>query len=579
MKKNVILLTIIFLTGFILRVAGAGFGLPHALHFDEKGVVTEALRFGKNLNIGFHVKSPPTMIYNFGLYSSYYIYGRITGRFQSVQEFQREFIVKPERFYLIGRIGTAFLFSLAIFPFFFLARKFLKDDGKALLATSFYAISPLDIRSAHVMKEDGMAILFLVIALYSLHIFYEKDEKKNLLILSFFSAVAVNAKQYNILLFIPLLVAFILKRMHPKKLLAFIALFLIFQILTNPYIIITPAKNWFHIPGLSTLFIYLFKVFPSLSEKMASSWAVRATGVGMVGKSQGIIAFLKSLHSFCGRYFILLLLLSLIASILSIKKEKGLLLPLSFVLVHLILLCTYTQTGARYFLPSIPYLSILFAYFSSRLRKGAGFLLLIPLLPFSISTTLKFSKGKTTNEFMVRYIKEKIPYTSRLLVEEISFPSLPMDRSSIEEEFITYKKIFPEIEGTTYKIRMENAKEGYSVKLIPWTYAYSFLATTEEERRNLIPSIKEIEENFDYILITGQLVEKFLRNTDERARVMADFLKRIAEEFALTHRVCADGKKVFGWCTYLFSVRHKRISPLTDISEVYSREKDDIAHY
>lgn len=579
MKGRTIILFLLFLLAFLLRGMGAGFGLPHTMHFDEKGVATEALRFGKNLNINFSVKSPPTMVYNFGLYAGYYIYGRLTGRFNSIKDFQKGFVTESKNFYLIGRIGTAFIFSLVIFPLFFLAKITLKHDILAFLTTAFYAVSPLDVRSAHVMKEDGMAILLLVLALLFLHRFYLEGNRRNFLLLAFFSALAVNAKVYNTLIFPAIIVAFFLRKEGIKKFFLFLFLFYLFQLFTNPYIVICFEKNWFAIPGASTLFIYLFKIFPSLSEEWASLWAVRFTGVGMVGKVQGPIAFFQSLHSFGGLLFIILLAISLFFSVIFIKKEKYLLIPISFVVFHLILLCTYTQTCARYLLPSVPYISLLFGFTFSRPRwlKVLGFVLLFPLLFHSLITVHHYLVGKTTIELMVQYLKENIPHHSKLLVEEISFPSLPMDEESINEEFMEYKKIFPEIDGTTYKLRMESAKEGYSVKLLKWSYAYSYLAKSAEERKEMLPSQEEIV-NYDYILLTGLLVKNFLKNKDERAKPMADLLSFIGRELKVEKRICADGKRVFGWCTYLFSTKKEEV-PHQNLNEVFLEESDDIAHY
>jgi hypothetical protein len=578
--KNAIVLFLLFFLAFLLRATGAKFGLPHTLHFDEKGVVTEALRFGKNLNIGFYVKSPPNMLYNFGIYSLYYIYGKARGKFGSVKDFQKNFILEPENFYILGRIGTALLFSLGIFPLFFLARMTLKNESLAFLTTAFYAVSPLDVRSAHVMKEDGMAIFLLIIALFFLHRFFENPDRKNFLLLAFFSALSVNGKTYNTLLLVPVIAGFLLKKQGIKKFILFVFLFYFFQILTNPYILISFEKNWISIPGASTVFIYLFKIFPSLSERWASLWMVRFTGVGMVGKAQGPVAFFNSLYSYGGGFFILLIILTLIFSFIFVKKKKWILMPLSFVIFHLILLCTYTQTGARYFLPSIPYISLLFGFIFSRWEKGkiAGFVLLIPIFITSLITVYHYVEGKTTVELMVKYIRENIPSGSRLLVEEISFPSLPMNRESIEREFLEYKEIFPEIEGTTYKIRMEVAEDGYSVRLLRWSYAYSYLAKSIEEKKKFLPALEEVMNSEDYVLFTGLLVQNFLRNKDERAKPMADFLSSIGRELKLEKRICADGKRIFGWCTYLFSTKRDEVSH-DKLNEIFAEEGDDIAHY
>jgi hypothetical protein len=263
-----------------------------------------------------------------------------------------------------------------------------------------------------------------------------------------------------------------------------------------------------------------------------------------------------------------------------VKKKKWILMPLSFVIVHLILLCTYTQTGARYFLPSIPYISLLFGFIFSRWEKGkiVGFVLLIPIFITSLITVYHYVEGKTTVELMVKYIRKNIPSGSRLLVEEISFPSLPMNRESIEREFLEYKEIFPEIEGTTYKIRMEVAEDGYSVRLLRWSYAYSYLAKSIEEKKKFLPVLEEVMNSEDYVLFTGLLVQNFLRNKDERAKPMADFLSSIGRELKLEKRICADGKRIFGWCTYLFSTKRDEVSH-DKLNEIFAEEGDDIAHY
>ena len=101
--KQHYLIIIIIILGFVLRIWGINFGLPHQLHQDEPIVVNHALAYGTgDLNPHFF-KIPPLASYIlFLLYGCYSIIGKIIGVFNGMDDFALSFFKDPSVFYIIG---------------------------------------------------------------------------------------------------------------------------------------------------------------------------------------------------------------------------------------------------------------------------------------------------------------------------------------------------------------------------------------------------------------------------------------------------------------------------------------------
>lgn len=137
------------------------------------------------------------------------------------------------------------------------------------------------------------------------------------------------------------------------------------------------------------------------------------------------------------------------------------------------------------------------------------------------------------------------------------------------------KERIPEMRGTIYRIKMEKAKRGYKVWNIPRKVEFPPRGTPPEEIAKLLPSMKEIKEKYDYVLITGRIVGKFFWRSDDATRKIREFLKSLSENFHLERRFCSDYKKVLGKCIYLFNTH---FSPYRK-EAIFVKEKWDIAHY
>jgi hypothetical protein len=161
-SASVLLGGIIALAGLV-RVWGLGFGLPHTqTRPDETQIIDVTLHF---LRGNF---SPPFYDYPWlymwmltGLYMAYYVWGAITGAFNTASDLVASWPVNWAPFFLISRGLSAAAGTATVLVVHRLAGK-LWGAATALVAALFMALNFLHARDSHFGTTDVTMTLFIV---------------------------------------------------------------------------------------------------------------------------------------------------------------------------------------------------------------------------------------------------------------------------------------------------------------------------------------------------------------------------------------------------------------------------------
>lgn len=328
-----LLLMFILLSGFIVRVWGIGFGLPHLYHADEPVVVNHAVAFGTwDFNPHFFHLPPLVSYVLFGLYGIYYLVGRWAGLFMSVDDFGALFISDPTSFYLIGRIVLgALLGTLTVWALYAVVKKNFSKKH-AILSALFLAFCFLHVRDSHYIYADIPLILFLVMAFHPVFGVLERGKVKDYLVFGIAAGLVVATKYNGVFIFVPFIAAHFLRSgvrlasIFDGKLFASGLISVIVYSLLNPY-------TWLDFP----------KFYSDAHEV--------TTVEGFTGLSHHFV------YSILGGLGIPLALFALAGLLLLfIRPEKKKWIFAAFLLVYYGVICFKGQHYDRYILPLVPFL-------------------------------------------------------------------------------------------------------------------------------------------------------------------------------------------------------------------------------
>jgi Dolichyl-phosphate-mannose-protein mannosyltransferase len=201
------LLVAILVAGFVVRIWGISFGLPHReCRPDETIVVTQTLGFfSGDLN-------PHSFSYGsfykyvlFILYIFYFLIGKVTGKYSETSDLLNEFARDPTSFYLIDRCVSALLGTATCFVLYKLTER-LFDRKTALFASLFLSLSYLHVRDSHFGTVDVPLTFFLMVALLFIIKSYEDKTTKNYLISGILGGLATSTKYNGVIVVAPMLV-------------------------------------------------------------------------------------------------------------------------------------------------------------------------------------------------------------------------------------------------------------------------------------------------------------------------------------------------------------------------------------
>ncbi len=159
-----LLLGPISLFALILRIWGNGFGLPYLYHVDEHYYINTALKLGAG--VLHNPPYAPTGLSNLLLaeYGIYYLVGKLTGSFASLQEFESAFRRDPSMFYLLGRATSAVLGTATGLGLYIIGKSLLTRTA-GLIAAGFLAVSFLHVRDSHYAVPDAALTFFVTLAI------------------------------------------------------------------------------------------------------------------------------------------------------------------------------------------------------------------------------------------------------------------------------------------------------------------------------------------------------------------------------------------------------------------------------
>ncbi|HEX9920375.1 MAG TPA: glycosyltransferase family 39 protein [Candidatus Methylomirabilis sp.] len=207
---RITLLTLIFIAGFVLRLWGNTFGLPHRYAPDEGMKVKVALTYKEK---GYrHSYSQPSSLYN-----SLYLLSQAAKVTRPLLEgrtrLQRLPLLRyePKAYLLwVGRCWMALLGAITVLLVYLLGRK-IGDEKAGVFAAALYAFCPLPVISAHYIKEDTPLVLWVTLSTVLCISLIERGRKSDYLYAGLASGAAFGAKYSGGMAFILLIIAHLLR--------------------------------------------------------------------------------------------------------------------------------------------------------------------------------------------------------------------------------------------------------------------------------------------------------------------------------------------------------------------------------
>lgn len=410
----------ILVLGFILRIAGVHFGLPHLYHADEPIIVNHALAYGTGDFNPHFFKIPPLVSYAlFALFGFYFLAGILTGQFRSLRDFEHLYYVDPTSFYLLARIAMGVIpGTLTVYCLYRLVKKDF-DEKRALLSSFFLAVAFLHVSDSHYVYVDIPLALTFVLAFSS---FFKLIESRSVSLLPhLISGVWIGlatAIKYNGAVFaIPYAVATSLS-MSKRARLASWLLGMSFSGLI--YLILNPYT-------LLDFKFFLQEIFVEYkSHQAVTGWLYPLTFSLLGALELPLLAvslggWMDCLHKFC------FLRSGGGGEPEAIKDKKKVCFAL-FLLVYYFILVQWGQPYGRYVLPMIPFLVFFAADFITRLSerikaKHSFHVLVIGVLVIALPSLAKAAffdrlmSRDDTRTLAKKWVEQNVPAGSRIALD------------------------------------------------------------------------------------------------------------------------------------------------------------------
>ena len=498
MKKTDLGITAIVLLGFVLRLTGISFGLPHLYHADEPIVVNHALAYGAgDLNPHFF-KIPPLVSYLLFLcYGVWFWVGRGIGIFKSVQDFELLFLRDPSFFYLLARFVLGVLpGTLAIGLLYRLIRRFFYENV-ALVTSFLFATAFLPVRDSHYIYLDVPLQCILIVAFYPILKIAEgnRESFRDHLWVGSLLGLATATKYNGVALVIPYLCASLVNGFRRET-----------------------WKGWFFSACAAMLVYSLANPYTWLD--FPTFWKEISQQAGAEGRPGLIHHLTYSLLGGVGPLALILAAAGWVKFFLFSDKKKW---PfLFFVAVYYLLLSIKSQPYDRYVLPLVPFVLFLAADFLVWLNEKmsiqknlllwiAVFFVAAPSLAKSIFSDALFLQKDLRTEIK-EWIEADLPAGSKLALDGTFFmPQLQFAPEQLKEK-LALAKADPHFSHSKLKRLEFLLSDGRRTKK---TYFLHFLSEGPNHNGFLfseprIPyefrALKE--KGMDYVLI-ARLAEKY----------------------------------------------------------------------
>jgi len=331
-----------FIFGLLLRVVGIWFGLPLQLNIDEPTLVSSVLDLKQNINLG-HFEWPHLYFYiNLFFYVIFGAFRKIVSLIIGTPWLYEN----PSPYFLISRFLSAVFGSLTIFSVYLISKEIFSERvGK--ISALVLAVLPVAVYEAHLAKMDTANTFFTSVAVYFIWQVHKKGDLKAFIYSGILIGLSTSIKYNGALLFLPLLIAYLLRSEKYSK---------IFSIQT--------LKKFLY-SGISSIIAFLigtpfaiidYKKFFSTERNVGALWQFQ--NVGQVEW----INFPNEIYN---------------TFILMYRQQLGLFLWLIF-LILIILFLFFNKRSKEYVFLMFP--AIFFSLYISRFDRSPGhyFLFLIP---------------------------------------------------------------------------------------------------------------------------------------------------------------------------------------------------------
>jgi hypothetical protein len=115
-RREILFLLSIFAIALIIRVIGIDWGLPNQdypyalFEADEPNILYATLLLGKKIFQVTIIRSQPFFYYlSFPIFGLYYLAGLVSGNFESLADFQAQYLIDNGQFLLVGRTYIAII--------------------------------------------------------------------------------------------------------------------------------------------------------------------------------------------------------------------------------------------------------------------------------------------------------------------------------------------------------------------------------------------------------------------------------------------------------------------------------------
>ncbi len=414
MIKTAILLIVILFIGGLFRFFGLNWDQNQHLNPDERflTMVAQNLQVPQSihqyLNTNKSLFNPNNIGYDFYVYGTYPIH-LIKGLAILTQHDNYTDIT------LLGRLVSALLDTGSILLIFLIARRLRFSDKAALIASLSYACMALPIQLSHFFTVDPYVVFFSLFTIYFTLCIESTSIAALLAGMGF--GLAVSAKISGALVAAPVLLIWIGYLLQKKQFTRIVISAIIFTIssvvtlrLAFPYIFEATGL----IPtNINPKFITAIKQLESFNT--TDGWF--PPSVQWINMSKGVFPLENILFWGIGLPLSICLCLSLIKSLISIKKIPRLLVPLSVIIVIYIYQSLQFAQPMRYFYPLYPAMALIIGFALSSIRQKIPLVLIcLSFIAWPLAVSAIYTRPHT-RIVASHWINQHIPPNSKISCE------------------------------------------------------------------------------------------------------------------------------------------------------------------
>jgi 4-amino-4-deoxy-L-arabinose transferase-like glycosyltransferase len=382
-------LIVILLVGFIVRLVGIPFGLPYLYHVDEARFAKISLNyFTGDLNPHFfHVPTLHTYAVA-GIWAIYYHLGKISGKFANVTDFMDSFQDDPTVFILLGRLLTVLL-SVGTIALVYIIGTKMYNRRAGIFAALFLTFSHVHNKISHYQVPDAPMVFFFMLSFLFIWHIYKRGKPKDYILAGLFAGLAMATKYGGQMLFLPLLLAHLFRKIEEKQVIQNIVFSLplvlsgfffgLGFLIGCPYFMLDFASFWRGFQWQSK-HLYVEGHFGSSTAQPAWLFYIKQGFRENVGLLSQFLVLGGMLYGF-------------------VKHKKREILLFSLPAVLFVIIGGWKAKAVRYMLPLTPFLALIAGYFldfvlhkietfkarsSLAARQGGKNSILLPVLLLSL---------------------------------------------------------------------------------------------------------------------------------------------------------------------------------------------------